>query len=113
MNFFRYESEVEIVAPSLGFVHAQLLYDGCLWTKAYWIRYCWMRQIKLLISCSSIQNDRLKSEQHYYIQHLLKQAKEFEKQLENAEVVDKEQVIVVMREKWATERTEKQSVVGE
>ncbi|XP_074649909.1 coiled-coil domain-containing protein 83-like [Tubulanus polymorphus] len=57
------------------------------------------------------RNDRLKSEQVYYIQHLMHQAKEYEKQLDSAEPVTKDQVTVVMKEKWVAERQEKQDLV--
>ncbi|XP_064628147.1 coiled-coil domain-containing protein 83-like [Lineus longissimus] len=56
------------------------------------------------------RNDRLESEQVYYIRNLLKQAKEFEKQLSEAEVVNKEQVIAIMMDKWATEKNEIKSI---
>ena len=59
-----------------------------------------------------LQNERLKEEQLYHIDELLKAAKAFEKQLEDADVVNKEEVVAVMMEKWATARSEEQSLEG-
>jgi hypothetical protein len=66
--------------------------------------------MKTLQKVYILQNDRLESEQVYYIKNLLKQAKEFEKHLSEAEVVNKEQVIAIMMDKWATEKQEIKSI---
>ncbi|XP_077864297.1 coiled-coil domain-containing protein 83-like [Saccoglossus kowalevskii] len=58
------------------------------------------------------RNERLKEEQMYHIKTLLKQAKEREKELEQATVVGKEQVEMTMKEKWRIAREEEQKLVA-
>ena len=49
----------------------------------------------------------------YYMKMLLKQAKEFEKQLSDETEVEKSEVITVMKNKWEVERQEDNSVEGQ
>ena len=51
-------------------------------------------------------------EQDVYMKMLLKQAKEFEKNLEEEEVTEKEEVIKVMMDKWDAHRVQDQDVAG-
>lgn len=52
------------------------------------------------------RNERLLQEQEFYMDHLLKQAKEFEDTLEQEPYVEKESVITVMKDKWEVGRLE-------
>ncbi|XP_013396467.1 coiled-coil domain-containing protein 83-like [Lingula anatina] len=56
------------------------------------------------------RNDRLKGEQALCIKNLLREAKEFEKQVENQEYTNKEQVVAVMMEKWQTQKEEEKKL---
>ncbi|XP_077976996.1 coiled-coil domain-containing protein 83-like [Glandiceps talaboti] len=57
------------------------------------------------------RNERLKEEQMYHIKTLLKQAKEREKELEQATVVGKEQVEANMKENWRVAKEEEKKLV--
>lgn len=58
------------------------------------------------------QNERLQAEQVLFIQELIKQAKDFERQLAEEEVVDKDAVVSAMKDKWETIRQEENEVAG-
>ena len=59
------------------------------------------------------QNKRLKEEQNVHMKNLLKQNKDFEKRIDSQRVVDKEEVIEVMKEKWQFGRQESKALQGE
>ena len=48
----------------------------------------------------------------YYMKMLLKQAKEFEKQLSEETEVEKAEVVNVMKNKWEAQKEEDNSVAG-
>ncbi|XP_070568528.1 coiled-coil domain-containing protein 83-like [Ptychodera flava] len=57
------------------------------------------------------RNERLKEEQMYHIKTLLKQAKEREKELEDATVIGKEQVEAAMKENWKIAKEEEKKLI--
>ena len=46
------------------------------------------------------------------MKHLLKQAKEFEKALSDESVIEKEEVVKVMKDKWQAARSEDRDIAG-
>ncbi|XP_072036467.1 coiled-coil domain-containing protein 83-like [Amphiura filiformis] len=52
------------------------------------------------------RNERLKEEQLFHIRNLLKQSKERDKELEQSNVVNKEQVDIALKEKWEAAQVE-------
>ena len=51
-------------------------------------------------------------EQDVYMKMLLKQAKEFEKRLDEEEVTDKGEVIKIMMDKWEAKKQQDEEVAG-
>ncbi|XP_052240713.1 coiled-coil domain-containing protein 83-like isoform X2 [Dreissena polymorpha] len=56
------------------------------------------------------RNDKLKEEQEVLIRHLLKQAKDADRLFAGEEIKSKDDVIVVMQEKWARQRAREQQI---
>ena len=86
------------------------------WAKTF----AWVNQWKFIsakfsrftVVLNAFQNERLKDEQQHYIALLLKQAKEFEKTLAEEDPVHKEEVVMVMMDKWQSAREEEKGIAG-